>query len=220
MVGWEIKNHMKSNKSKTVTAILIIMIFGLIGTIFYITNVLITPDATKSKIAAKKSKAADITYSKDLSLSGSGQCPDDVKQCPDGSYVSRIPPDCQFPDCSAPGSDDVLPPTPTSSNTILPVTPRDTLPASTSSDSVPTVIPPTNPNPTTVEEPSPTERLLANNYVTSTPSQNESNNSSTTIGEEIPTTTPMSSLPKTGLVHNSIIIFGVSSLFLFLAFLY
>lgn len=29
------------------------------------------------------------------------KCPADVKQCPDGSYVGRISPNCDFAQCSA-----------------------------------------------------------------------------------------------------------------------
>lgn len=30
---------------------------------------------------------------------GNVRCPADVKQCPDGSYVSRMPPSCLFASC-------------------------------------------------------------------------------------------------------------------------
>jgi plastocyanin len=33
--------------------------------------------------------------------SNSGVCAQDAKQCPDGSYVSRVAPDCDFADCPA-----------------------------------------------------------------------------------------------------------------------
>lgn len=50
-------------------------------------------------------------------------CPQDARVCPDGTFVSRIPPSCQFRDCPIP----VLP----SSTTVMPST--TTLPAVTSS---------------------------------------------------------------------------------------
>jgi len=33
---------------------------------------------------------------------GGGVCPKDVRECPDGSYVTRQPPGCSFPPCPPP----------------------------------------------------------------------------------------------------------------------
>lgn len=200
-----------------VTGILVFMIFGLMGTIFYITNILITPDASKSKIAAKKSKAADITYSKDIDLKG-GACPTDVKQCPDGSYVSRVAPNCEFAACPSDGS--IKPPaSPTPDNVILPVITSNPPPGTNPTEPPKSTIEPPTPtepqmNPTATA-PSPTEKLLADNS-----EQSEQTSSYSTSSDISPTLTPMSSLPRTGLVTNSIIAFTVSSLLLLLAFLY
>jgi len=50
-------------------------------------------------------------------------CPQDVKQCPDGSYTYRVPPTCEFSSCPVSGSQPV--PTPLSSDTILFPPPTD-----------------------------------------------------------------------------------------------
>jgi len=214
MAGWVI--NMNKKKSKTITIILIIMIFGLIGTIFYITNILLTPDATKSKIAARKSKAADITYTKDVSLDPTKtSCPDDVRQCPDGSYVKRVLPNCEFTACpEQPSPTPVVndsAPSPTPGNIIQPIT---STPAISQPSPTPTTEPsPEGANPTT--EPSPTSVVLADSG-----SSSQSTYNSSTSYDISPTITPMTSLPQTGLVNNSIIVFGLSSLLLFFAFLY
>jgi len=234
--GWVI--NMNKKRSKTITIVLVIMIFGLMGTIFYITNILITPDATKSKIAARKSKAADITYSKDISLSSSSKlnptsvgCPTDVKQCSDGSYVSRIPPNCEFAACAAiqpvpiadekkPCADDMK--QCSDGSNVLRIAPNCEFAAcpekpSPTDETKPAATPTLTVDPTT--EPSPTDRILADNSSNSQ-SSSQSTYNLPTSSDVSPSVTPMTSLPQTGLVNNSIIVFGLSSLLLFFAFLY
>ena len=44
----------------------------------------------------------DTPVAGDPNQPGATACTMDVKQCPDGSYVGRVPPRCEFADCPGP----------------------------------------------------------------------------------------------------------------------
>lgn len=138
------------------------MIFSLLGSIFYITKVITSEEEAKtSSLAPKKTKAANVTYSKLIAL-----------------------------------------------NTVS-IMPTEELVTSTAEPS-PTI---NQISPTNIISPSPTEIILALDNSGSTSSQAAQVNTSVSP-------TRVTSLPETGFINNSLILFAAALVLIFFSFIF
>lgn len=153
---------MKNNKPKLITIVLILMIFFLFGSIFYITKVITSEQGTETaSLAPKKTKAANLTYSKLIAL----------------NTVSVTP------------TMELVTPTTEPSSTIGQI------------------------SPTKIISPSPTEIILA--LDNSKNSSSQAAQISTSISP-----TKATSLPETGFINNSLILFAAASILILFSFIF
>jgi len=188
---------MKKTKSKLLTGVLILIIVCLLGSIVYIVSVINLNDkpTAATSLSPKKTKAANKTYRKLVTLESNVDNNNVGQPSPTAVLLAQN-----------------LSPTQAQSNQLAEET---------------TVIPSTALSPTVSTlgvSPSiadlsltPTETVLAYNSTSSDVSSSESANLSPTVSV-VPTY--VSTLPETGFINNALIIFSVSALAIFLAFIF
>jgi len=154
---------MKNNKPKLITIVLILMIFFLLGSIFYITKIITNEgeDETTSNLVPKKTKASSLTYNKLIAL----------------NTISVMP------------TIGLITPTTEPSPTINQI------------------------SPTNIASLSPTEIILALDNSKRTASQ--AAQISTSVSP-----TKITSLPETGFINNSLILFAAASVLILFAFIF
>ena len=203
---------MKKNRT-IITVFLIITTFGLLGAIFYISNLLSSPS---SPTQVKKTKAAAVTYSRKVDLFPTIATDEPIAPInPTITIIPIVTPVVTKAPTSVPTKTPTIIPTitkaPTSVPTIVP-----TLLAQTSGVT-PTLIPTSTVVPTRVTEPTvlpatPTsESLLAYNSTTLSPTTTSTKNTNSISPTKKAQPTGIKQLPETGWIHTSSILFIVAA---------
>jgi len=184
---------MLKNKSKIITIVLLIMTVGLVVAIVYISQV-ITGEPEKGEantnLAPQKTKAANISYQKTIAINNITPT-----LVPTAFIEETVTPTLSL----TPGEGII---TPTVTNTLLAL-------KETNAASIAATVAPTG---TELLTPSPTEILLAYNV---TPGSGESYSSSVSA-----TTVKTKTLPDSGFITNSIIMFVAAGLIIFFSFMF